>query len=68
MKKPTPPRVLGLSQKTKRLRKIIEESRHKDFEMPADIAMDILQDWADYGQKAAKYIAAQDAKKAKTTN
>lgn len=56
MKKPAPPVVIGINQKPKRLRKIVEEGLYRDFAIPSDVAMDILEAWAEYGQKAAKYI------------
>lgn len=62
MKKPTPPVVLGINDKPARLRKIVKEGRYKDFEIPEDIALDLLEEWAKYGQAAKKYIQSLEAK------
>ena len=59
-KRPIAPRVLGIDTRVSHLRRVVEKGRYKDFDIPEDIAMDILCDYAEYGHKVLKYFREYD--------
>ena len=59
-RRPISPRVFGIDTRIHYLRRVIQEGRYKDFDIPADVAMDILCQYAEYGQRALKYFREYD--------
>lgn len=58
-KRPVPPVVLGINTKTNYLRKVVQRESNKDH-LPEDVALDILCEYADYGQKCEAYFRKFD--------